>query len=152
MNTLFSCILLFVQKRFIQLTTEETTTLQEGRKNGAAHLFRQRCHCLLLSNEGREVKDLVEVFAVSANTIYGWLNRWEKSGVVGLRDKAGRGRKPILAAQDLAAVKRRVQENAQQLRQARVELKADLERDFSEKTLRRYLKNLVADISGGANV
>lgn len=141
-----------MQKRFIQLTPEETITLQEGMKNGTAHLFRKRCHCLILSNEGYEVKDLAQVTGVSANTIYGWLNRWEKKGVVGLRDKAGRGRKPILTSSDFALVRRRVQENAQQLRLAQVQLKEDLERDFSEKTLRRYIKNLIADIKDGVSV
>ena len=141
-----------MQKRFIQLTEEETITLQEGIKNGTAHLFRQRCHCLILSSEGYEVKDLAEVLGVSANTIYDWLNRWEKKGVVGLKDKAGRGRKPILTIADFAQVKRRVQENAQQLRLARVQLKEELERDFSEKTLRRYLKNLIVGIKDGVSV
>ncbi len=141
-----------VQKRFIQLTTEETITLQEGMKNGTAHLFRKRCHCLILSSEGYQVKDLAEVLGVSTNTIYDWLNRWEKKGAVGLRDRAGRGRKPILSVADYAQVKRRVQQNAQQLRLARMHLKEDLERDFSEKTLRRYLKNLIADIKDGASV
>ena len=136
----------------MQLTTEETITLQEGMKNGTAHLFRKRCHCLILSSEGYQVKDLAEVLGISTNTIYGWLNRWEKKGVVGLRDRAGRGRKPILSVAHYAQVKRRVQENAQQLRLARMHLKEDLERDFSEKTLRRYLKNLIADIKDGANV
>lgn len=141
-----------MQKRFIQLTIKEVITLQEGRKNGAAYLFRQRCHCLLLSSEGYEVKDLAQVCAVSPITIYSWLNRWETSGLVGLKDKPGRGRKPIFSAADLPKVKRRVQENAQQLRRARVQLKEELERDFSEKTLRRYLKNLIVDIRDGASV
>ena len=95
---------------------------------------------------------MTEIFQVSANTVYGWLNRWEGKGIVGLRDLPGRGRKPILGAADLAQVKQRVQANAQQLRVARVALKADLEREFSDKTLRRYLKNLLADIKDGANV
>ena len=106
----------------------------------------------VLSSAGSEVKDLTEIFQVSANTVYGWLNRWEGKGIVGLRDLPGRGRKPILGAADLAQVKQRVQANAQQLRVARVALKADLEREFSDKTLRRYLKNLLADIKDGANV
>lgn len=141
-----------MQKKFVQLSREEIITLQEGIKNGAAHLFRKRCQCLILSNEGYEVKDLAEVLDLSPITIYGWLKRWEQGGIVGLRDKVGRGRKPILSPRDLAQVKRCVQENAQQLRLVRGHLKAELERDFSEKTLRRYLKNLVADIKDGANV
>lgn len=141
-----------VQKRFIQLTEEETITLPEGMKNGSAHLFRQRCHCLILSSEDYQVKDLAQVLGVSTNTIYDWLNRWEKKGVVGLRDKVGRGRKPILTSVDFAQLKRRVQENAQQLRLARRALKEELERDFSEKTLRRYIKSLIVGIKDGVSV
>lgn len=145
-------MLLLMQKRFIQLTSGETVTLREGMKNGKAHLFRKRCHCLILSSEGYQVRDLAQVLGVSSNTIYDWLNRWEKKGIVGLRDLPGKGRKPILSLADFALVKQRVQENAQQLRLARLKLKTDLERDFSEKTLRRYIKNLIVDIKDGASV
>ena len=121
-------------------------------KNGKSHLFRARCHCLLLSADGGEVKDLAEVFRVSLITVYGWLKRWEKSGLVGLRDLPGRGRRSILQPADLPQIKMRVQQNAQQLKLARVKLKEDLAREFSEKTLSRYLKNLVAGIKDGADV
>ena len=92
------------------------------------------------------------MYSLTANTIYGWLNRWEKKGVVGLRDRAGRGRKPILSVAHYAQAKRRVQENAQPLRLARMHLKEDLERDFSEQTRRRYIKNLIVVIKDGASV
>lgn len=141
-----------MQKKFIQLSEAEKITLQEGMKNGKSHLFRARCHCLLLSAEQGEVKDLAAVFRVSLITVYGWLKRWENSGLVGLRDLPGRGRKPILKPADLLQIKMRVQQNAQQLKLAREKLKEDLKRDFSDKTLRRYLKNLVADIKDGAGV
>ena len=141
-----------MQKRFIQLIEEETATLQEGMKNGAAHLFRKRCHCLILSNDGYEVKNVAAVLGVSWITIYSWLDRWEKKGLVGLRDQAGRGRKPILTIADFALVKECVEQNAQQLRVARVQLKEELKRDFSDKTLRRYIKNLIVDIKDGASV
>ena len=141
-----------MQKKFTKLTEEEKITLREGMKNGKSHLFRARCHCLLLSAEQGEVKDLAAVFRVSLITVYGWLKRWENSGLVGLRDLPGRGRKPILKPADLLQIKMRVQENAQQLKLARSKLKEDLARDFSDKTLRRYLKNLVADIKDGAGV
>ncbi len=141
-----------MQKKFIQLSEAEKITLQEGMKNGKSHLFRERCHSLLLSADGYGVKDLAEVFRVSQIMIYNWLRRWEKGGLVGLRDLPGRGRKPILQSADLPQIKLRVQQNAQQLKLAREKLKEDLKRDFSDKTLRRYLKNLVADIKDGAGV
>ncbi len=142
----------FVKKKLVELNEIEKTILREGMKNHHAHLFRERCHCLLLSAEGYEIKGLAAVFPVSQMTIYNWLRRWEKGGISGLKDLAGRGRKPILQAADLPQVKARVQENAQQLKIARHQLKEELGREFSEKTLRRFLKSLVADIRDGADV
>jgi transposase len=113
--------------------------------------YQQRCHCLLLSSEGYQVKELAQIFRVSEISVYGWLKRWEESGIVGLRDKAGRGRKPILKAEDLPRVKTCVQENAQRLKVARQKLKEELGREFSAKTLKRFLKSLIADTKAGAN-
>lgn len=141
-----------MQKKFIKLDEAEKVTLQEGRKNGKAEAFRQRCHCLLLSSGGYQVKELARIFRVSEICVYGWLKRWEKTGIVGLRDKSGRGRKPILKAGDLPQIKRRVQENAQRLKVARQQLKEELGREFSAKTLKRFLKSLIADTKDGANV
>jgi transposase len=141
-----------VRKKFIELNGAEKTTLQEGRKNGTARAFRDRCHCLLLSAEGYEVKELAEVFRVSEISVYGWLKRWETGGIIGLRDKKGRGRKPILKSEDLPQVKICVQQNAQRLKVARSLLKEELGREFSIKTLKRLLKSLTADIKDGANV
>jgi len=141
-----------MKKKYIELAEAEKITLQAGHKNGKAQAFQARCHCLVLSNEGYQVKELARVFRVSEISIYSWFRRWEESGIVGLRDKAGRGRKPILRAEDLAQIKRRVQENAQGLKIARSLLKEELGREFSAKTLKRFLKSLIADTSDGANV
>lgn len=130
----------------------EKITLQEGHKNGTAKAFQNRCHCLLLSAEGYQVKQLAEIFRVSEISIYAWFKRWEKGGVARLRDQAGRGRRAILQAEDLACVKQRVEENAQRLKIAREKLKAELGREFSTKTLKRFLKSLIADTNAGANV
>jgi len=140
-----------MKKKFIELAEAEKITLQEGHKNGKAQAFQARCHCLILSSEGYEVKELARILRVSEISIYGWFKRWENSGIVGLRDKAGRGRKPILRAEDLAQIKKRVQENAQRLKIARTLLKEELGREFSTKTLKRFLKSLIADTNGGGN-
>ena len=141
-----------MKKKFIELTQAEKITLQEGEKNGKARAFRTRCHCLRLSGEGYQVKELAQVFRVSEICIYSWLKRWERGGIVGLRDKTGRGRRAILKAEDLAIIKEKVQENAQRLKIAREKLKVELGREFSVKTLKRFLKSLIAATSDGANV
>jgi transposase len=140
-----------MRKKFVELAEVEKITLQEGHKNGKTQAFRERSHCLVLSAEGYQVKELAQIFRVSEISIYSWFKRWEADGIVGLRDKQGRGRKPILRAEDLAQIKRRVQENAQRLKIARSQLKEELGREFSTKTLKRFLKSLIADTSGGGN-
>jgi hypothetical protein len=45
-----------MKKKFIQLGESEKITLQEGHRNGKTKAFQERCHCLLLSSEGYEVK------------------------------------------------------------------------------------------------
>ena len=141
-----------MKKKFIELTEAEKITLQEGEKNGKARAFRTRCHCLRLSGEGYQVKELASIFRVSEICIYTWLKRWEAGGIVDLRDKTGRGRRAILQPEDLAIIKEKVQENAQRLKIAREKLKVELGREFSAKTLKRFLKSLIADTSDGANV
>lgn len=90
------------------------------------------------------------IFDVSRITIYNWLDRWDKEGLVGLSNQKGQGRKPIFTSEDSVQVKQRVKENCQQLKEVRTQLKADLSKDFSERTLRRFLKSLVR--RGGAFV
>ena len=141
-----------MKKKFIELSEAEKITLQEGERNGKAQAFRERCHCLRLSSEGYQVKELASIFRVSEISIYTWFKRWEAGGIVGLRDKAGRGRKAILRAEDLAVIKEKVQENAQRLKIARQKLKEELGREFSTKTLKRFLKSLIADTKDGASV
>ena len=141
-----------MKKKFIGLNEAEKITLQEGHKNGKTQAFQERCHCLLLSNAGSEVKELARIFRVSELSIYTWFKRWEKGGICGIRDKQGRGRKPILRAEDFDQIKQTVQANAQRLKIARQKLKEELGREFSTKTLKRFLKSLIADTNAGANV
>lgn len=139
---IFACM----QKKYIELTQEEITTLQEGRKNHSSYQFRDRCHCLLLSKEGKQVKEIAQILQVSTMSIYSWFLRWEQKGLVGLLNQKGQGRKAILVAGDGEKVKEKVQAHAQELKVARAELKAELNKSFSDKTLKRFLKKLV---SGG---
>lgn len=134
-----------MQKRYIQLTTAEQEMLQEGYRNHPSHRVRERCHCLLLSSQGKSVPELTEIFSVLPLTIYTWMNRWEKDGIMGVLDQKGRGRKAILTQQDHSLIKEKLQANAQKLSLVREELKAVLNKEFSEKTLKRFLKKLVLD-------
>jgi transposase len=132
-----------MQKKYIVLTQEEVLTLQEGHKNHPCYQVRNRCQCLLLSNQGKEVKELAVLFSVIPLTIYTWFYRWQEKGLVGLFNEKGRGRKGILSQADGEKIKQQVQAHAQQLKVARATLKKQLNKEFSQKTLKRFLKKLV---------
>ena len=71
---------------------------------------------------------------------------WEEQGLVGLRNKSGQGRKAILTDSDKPLIKSKVQASPQQLKQVRLELKEELNKEFSTKTLQRFLKTLVGQV------
>lgn len=96
---------------------------------------------------------LTEIFRVSRPTITNWFDSWEEQGIVGLWNKAGQGRKPILTDSDQARIKASVQASPQQLKQVRLVLKEELQKEFSTKTLQRFLKSLVGQVGdAGAKV
>lgn len=65
---------------------------------------------------------------------------------MGLITKPGRGRKSILnRAQDTAKVRQAVEQERQRLSQAKQILEEDLNKEFSLKTLKRFLKRLTVD-------
>lgn len=133
-------------KRYIKLEPSEVITLEEGYKNVTNHYFKQRCHCILLSNQGYDMYSLKAIFQVSHPTVSHWFDSWQQEGVVGLYNQSGQGRKPILSSYDEEIVKAKVKSSPQTLKKAREELKEELQRDFSQRTLERFLKKLVEPV------
>jgi len=137
-----------MQKRFVSLTSDERATLSSGYHH-QQYQFRARCQCLLLSAAGHEVPALAQVLGVSSRTVYPWFNRWEAGGLAGLANAAGQGRRPILTAADELPVVAAVRENRQQLKEVTASLRQELDKDFSPRALRRFLKSVVG--VGGAS-
>lgn len=133
-------------KRYITLSSSEVTTLEEGYKNVSHHQFRSRCHCLLLSHQGYDMATLKSIFQVNHPTINNWFDSWEEQGIVGLWNKSGQGHKSILTDLDKPLIKSKVQASPQQFKQVRLELKEALNKEFSTKTLQRFLKTLVRQV------
>lgn len=136
--------------RFIKLSDAEQLELEKGYCEGKSHAFRKRCQTILLKSEGRcskEVGAIVKMHQVSVNA---WLDRYETEGISGLLTKPGRGRKPILSkAQDEAAIKQAVESNRGSIKSIKAALSGTHfcgKGQFSDETLRRFLKVLTADI------
>lgn len=127
--------------RSLLLSPQQRTDLENGYRNGPSHAFRKRCHLVLLKADHRtslEVGRIVGLHQVSVNQ---WLNRYESQGITGLKTKPGRGRKPILdPVEDTEKVRKAVQEERQRLSAAKHLLETELDKSFSLKTLKRFLK------------
>ncbi len=136
----------------IELTDEQRAELEHGYRDGGTHVFRQRCHMVLLKADNRRSVDVADILGVSAQTVNGWLWRYKHAGLTGLKTQPGQGRRSILReTEDAAAVRSAVADHRQRLAMARAELEERVGKRFSEKTLRRFLKNLAADINGSAS-
>jgi len=84
--------------RYIKdLSDEAIKSLEEIVKEDSRYRSRHRAQAILLSNQGKSVNDLVNIFGYSQRTIYRWFNRFSYDNVNTLHDLGGRGRKPFLS-------------------------------------------------------
>lgn len=137
----------------IELSDELRKELENGYRNGKSHAFRTRCQMVLLKSEGRKSQEIADFLGYCQQAVNFWLHRYKRDGINGLLVKEGRGRRAILSPQeDFQSVKEAVQKHRQRISIAKAELESSLGKQFSQKTLERFLKNLTADIneSGGA--
>ena len=136
--------------RFIKITLDDKTRaeLEHGYRHDHSHTFRQHCQIVLLKAEGRTAKEIAAILRCCEKSVNDWLHRYLAEGIAGLRIKPGRGRPSILSeAMDAARVREAVTAHRQRISQAKATLEADLGKEFSQRTLVRFLKNLTADIN-----
>ncbi len=139
--------------KHIELSETERKELEKGYRNGKTHSYRRRCQIVLLKSEKRSSKEVGALLGCSHIIVNTWLKRYEANGMEGLKTKAGQGRKPILdAVEDLEAVKQAVTTNRKKLSVAKAELEEALNKNFSGRTLRRYVKKTVDAINASENV
>lgn len=132
----------------VELNEQERAVLEKGYREGKSHAFRTRCQMILLKSEGRKSKEIAEFLGCHEISVNSWLKRYKESGIEGLRTKEGRGRHPILSEkEDGAKVREAVSKHRQRISLAKADLEKSLSKGFSQRTLRRFLKSLVADIN-----
>lgn len=137
----------------IVLTAAQRAALEKGYRQGTSHAFRVRCQMVLLKSAARSSAEIAGLLGCCEVAVNNWLKRYEAEGIQGLHTKPGRGRKPILDAErDLACVKAAVQTHRQRISLAKAELEVALKKSFSNKTLERYIKNMVDVINASESV
>jgi transposase len=137
----------------IELSNKERQELEQGYREGKSHAYRERCQMMLLKSGERSSEDIAKIVGCCEMSVNNWLKRYEVEGLEGLATKPGRGRKAILdEVKDAGKIKEVVQANRQRLSVAKVELEEALEKQFSQKTLERHIKKVIAVINASENV
>ena len=137
-----------------ELSEKQKQDLEEGHKKGKSHPFRNRCQAILLSHQGYSVQALAHLFQVSDLSIYKWMNRFEATGVEGLKTQSGKGRKPLLKLENqhhLQVVAEQIEKENQRLKLAKDQIEKQLGYTLSESTLKRFLKKVVSAGNASAN-
>ena len=134
------------KKRFIELSECDRTELLEIFKTSKQHTFRSRCHYVLLSDQGKTITEIANIYTTTRQTIRKWFNRYEQEGIKGLQTASGRGRHSILRSDneaEVALVKELVAENGQNLKVALHQIEERLGKKMSKRTLKRFLKKRI---------
>lgn len=134
------------KKRYIKLTETERVDLRIGFKTGQKATFRQRCHYLLLSDQGYSIQQIAAMYEVTRQVVARWFDRYESAGIAGLHTRKGQGEKPILRIDNeehVQTVKNLVEAHAQDLDPVLAHLAERFGRPMSKRTLQRFLKKLV---------
>ena len=129
----------------ITISAEERAALEKAAKYCPMPSYRLRCQAILLKTEQRTSLAIAQQLGCCEMSVNDWLKRYQEYGMAGLKVQKGRGRKAILQADtDLAAVRQAVQNSRQRISLAKAELQQELGKEFSQLTLRRFLKKTVA--------
>lgn len=76
----------------MNLTPDQETELKDVARHGEPGYIRIKAIALLNLAEGRSPSEVARMLLVSRQSLYNWQERYDSSGVAGLRVAAGRGR------------------------------------------------------------
>jgi transposase len=128
--------------RFIQEISQETThLLQRIYKQSKHSQVRQRAHCILLSIERFQIKQIMKILDVSRETVYNWFDAWEEERFIGLYDRPGRGRKSTFTPEQQEQIRSWAKESPKALRSVLERIEAEWKIRVSLDTVKRVLKS-----------
>ena len=125
------------------LTSTERIELVRAYKNDPRHHFRVRCKGILLSDEKLSVKEIANRLEKKKDTIYNWINQFDKSGILGLENRPGQGNFSVfkkMTSDQIDYVDKAVQNEPQNLDKVSGELSKHFDLSISKTMLISFLK------------
>jgi transposase len=132
--------------KILTLTESGRNSLSQGFRLGESHCFRMRCRALLLKSEGLSSVQAGEQTEMTAQSVNGWVKRFESEGIKGLYTRPGQGRKPKVDCSDEEAVRNAIESDKQSVRLAKEARQNSSGKEASDLIFRRFLSTLVQDI------
>lgn len=132
--------------KILILTDSQQSELMHGFRYGESHVFRMRCRAILLKSEALGSATVGEQTDMSAQSVNGWIKRFESEGIKGLHTRPGQGRKPIMDCSDEDAVRRAIESDRQSVRAAKEAWQNASGKEAGDLTFRRFLSALAQDI------
>ena len=130
------------------LSESAKSALEQGARTGKAPCFRTRCEVILLKAIGLTSEEVAKFTAMTYVSVNAWTKRYKEEGIDGLKTKAGRGRKAVLAVEvDKEAVLQAIKANRQRTQTAKAEWEQETNKSVSLSTFKAFLKVLADDIS-----
>ena len=86
--------------RSLTLTEQQRQELADQRDHAKEPYLRERCAALLKVAEGAKAAHVACRLLLKPHkpdTLYDWLNRYQRQGIEGLKIREGRGRKPAFS-------------------------------------------------------
>jgi len=102
----------------------------------------KRLQSVKLNAKGYSLPQISVLLEVHYNSVYHWITRYKKHGVIGLKDTPPKGRPPLLTQEDKPLVEAFLRENPQQPKVVIARIEKELGKTISTDTLRRALKSM----------
>jgi transposase len=108
-------------------------------------------HSLLLSHQGFSIPDIARFYQVDRRSVSTWIDRWQTRGLVGLSDKPGSGRRPLLNDEEQQKVHDYLQQYPKDLKKVVQALEQETAKRVSTKTIKRLIKKTLCLENGSGN-
>jgi transposase len=133
------------------LHDDEIQTLHDMHRYHPARRARMRAHSLLLSHQGFSIPDIARFYQVDRRSVSTWIDRWQTRGLVGLSDKPGSGRRPLLNDEEQQKVHDYLHQYPKDLKKVVQALEQETAKRVSTKTIKRLIKKNAMSGNGSGN-
>jgi transposase len=65
----------------LNLTEGRKIELEKGCRKGKSHAFRNRCHLVLLKEQGRTSNEVAAIVNMCEMSVINWMERYEQEGI-----------------------------------------------------------------------